>query len=527
MSKPLRSSRITASKLNSLTILFLLAAPVIVLFYSFFVFNPRNADNVILYVLQVTADAIGIVTLLTLWLTILLDVLVPSHHRKHSDRHTNYLDVVHPTIDVLITAAGEPIEIVSRTMRAAVAIEYPHYTYILDDGKSAELKSLCADYGVGYISRFERKFAKAGNVNNGLQYCTGEFFIIFDADQIPRKDFISRLLPYMENPKLAMVQSPQYFANTDKFIAAGTAQAQEIFYKHVCPSKNISDSAFCVGTNMIFRRKAIDEVGGIAEISHSEDIWTSYLLHERGWSTLFVNEILAFGQAPSTIVSYFKQQLRWARGGLGMLFFSNPLFSKKLSLDQKFQYFSTNIFYLVGISVLVYMLLPIVYLLFNIKPLKTENGIVWLLHYLPYFFLYYGLSFMLLGKLRIATIATSLASFYPYVLAVFTTLFGTKQEWIATTTRTRRQDPLLKWIWPHLFLIILTVFSLVIGWYEPTNFWATLFNTGWAVWNMYLLILFLTGEQRIVLTEQYEPSVGELKNVELLPETGVAYALET
>lgn len=137
---------------------------------------------------------------------------------------------------------------------------------------------------------------------------------------------------------------------------------------------------------------------------------------------------------------------------------------------------------------------------------------------------------MLLGQLKMATIATSLASFYPYVLAIVSTVFGTKQEWIATTTRNRRQDPLLKWIWPHIFLIFLTIFSLIIGWYEPTNFWATLFNTGWAIWNMYLLVLFLTGENRIVVStsvqrEVVQQEVMQERVSEALPQ-GVTYAVE-
>lgn len=514
MSTP-QAHPITAQRLHSMTILFLLAAPLVVGFYGAYIFNYKNADNLILYAVQVVADGIGILTVMTLWLTILLDVVVPAHHRRHAHVVTDFLESAQPTIDIVVTVAGEPLEVVRKTVEAVIAMDYPHQTFILDDGRSEQVRDLGREVGAHYITRQGRQFAKAGNVNNGLQYCVGEFFTIFDADQIPDPSFITRLLPYMHDPKMAMVQSPQSFSNTNEFIALGTAQAQEIFYKHVCPAKNISDSAFCVGTNMVFRRSAIDEVGGIAEISHSEDIWTSYLLHEKGWSTIFVNEILAQGEAPSTIISYFKQQIRWARGGLGMLFFKNPLFVKNLSLDQKVQYFSSNIFYLVGISMLVYLVMPIIYLLFGLKPLNTNDGLDWLLHYVPYFALYYGLSVLLLGRLHIATIATSLASFYPYLLAIVTTLFGTKYEWIATTARPKRKDFLMKWIWPHVLIIVLTILSLIVGWYEPRNFWATLFNTGWVTWNMYLLLLFITGESK-KLPQDMQVEVRE-ENVLLQP----------
>lgn len=488
---------ISSSKVLNTTTIFLFAAPLVVILYGSFVFNPANADNVALYAIQVMADAIAIMALLGLWVTVLLDIIVEKHHRSHHVSPNRFLVEKRPTIDVFVTTAGEPIDIIRQTVIAAARMGYPHSTFILDDGNDPEVHALAGQVGAGYVTRQDRAHAKAGNVNNGLQYARGEFFAIFDADQVPKRDFILKLLPYMQNEKLAMVQSPQYFANTESFIALGTSQAQEVFYKYVCPAKNISNSAFCVGTNMIFRRGAIDEIGGIAR-NHSEDIWTSYLLHERGWETIFVNEILAIGKAPSTIISYFKQQRRWAKGGLGMLFTNNPLRSKKLNVDQRIQYFISNTYFLVGIPMLAYLTFPILYLLFGIKPLNTEDGLVWALHYIPYFALYYSLTWLLLGRLRLATLATALSSFYPYLLAMSSVLFETEQEWIATTSSEKRhKDIIMSWIWPHVFLIFLGLFSLAVGWYNPGNFWTTLFNTVWVVLNTYLLYLFLTGDKRI------------------------------
>ncbi len=491
------SSRITSSRISNTTVIFLFAAPIVVIVYLSYIFNPAHIDNFFMYIIQLIADAISITVLLSLWLTILMDVIITQHHRAHEDNSESYAFEKEPTIDVFITVAGEPIEIVRETAIAAVNMHYPHNTFLLDDGHSSEIKKLAEELNATYTTRKDNLFAKSGNLNNGLKYSKSDFFAIFDADQVPALDFIEKLLPYMADPKLAMVQSPQSYRNIDKFIASGTAQAQEIFYKYVCPAKNISNSAFCVGTNMIFRRVAIDEIGGIAQIGHSEDVWTSLLLHEKGWKTLFVNEILAQGKAPETISSYFKQQLRWAKGGMSMLFLQNPLFSPTLSLDQKIQYFSSNFYYLVGFSMLAYLISPLAYLLFGIKAIQTESGLVWLIHYLPYFGLYYSLSWLLLGKIYISTLATALASFYPYILAFFSIVFGTKLQWTATTSRGSSKISIMKWIWPHVFFIILTVFSFIVGWYNPSaNFWATLYNTGWAGVNMYLLIIFVLAEYR-------------------------------
>ncbi|MCA9365197.1 MAG: glycosyltransferase [Candidatus Moranbacteria bacterium] len=479
------------------TTIFLFAAPLVVVLYVSFVFNPANADNYGLYALQIVADSIAIVAILGLWITVLLDVIVEKHHRSHQPVSNSFLDERHPSVDVFVTTAGEPLDVIAKTVQAAVDMDYPHTTFVLDDGRSDDVRKLAAHFEAVYFTRENNIDAKAGNVNNGLRHTSAEFFVIFDADQVPKKHFLMKLLPYMKNERIAMVQSPQFFSNVDRFIACGTSQAQEVFYKYVCPAKNISNSAFCVGTNMVFRRSAINQIDGIAR-NNSEDIWTSFLLHEKGWETIFINEVLAIGQAPSTIVSYFKQQRRWATGGLGMLFLLNPMRSKKLNIDQRFQYFFSNIFFLVGIPALAYIMFPIIYLLFDAKPLNTDNGLVWALHYVPYFALYYSLTWLLLGRLRLATLATAIANFYPYILALFSVLFDSKQDWVATTSKKSGQDFLMKWVWPHVFFLILGLMSLFVGWYEPDNFWTTLFNSAWVVVNSYLLYLFLTGERRFV-----------------------------
>ncbi|TXH08057.1 MAG: glycosyltransferase [Candidatus Moraniibacteriota bacterium] len=491
----LKPERFLAStRIDNLTIVFLLSAPFVVVFYASFVFNPANADHLVLYAFQVLADVISITVLAGLWVTVLLDVVVEWHHRLKRVWDASFLETG-PTIDCIVTTYNEPKAVIRRTLKAVISMEYPHATYVFDDGQSPEIAALAKELGVRYVTRESRQHAKAGNLNNGLQQCTGDFFAVFDADQVPKPDFITTLLPYMANTRVAMVQSPQHYANTDQFIASGAAQAQEVFYRYVCPSKNISNSAFCVGTNMIFRRAAIDGIGGIA-FNKSEDIWTSLKLHESGWQTIFVNRILAIGQAPDTVVSYFKQQLRWARGGLEMLFYHNPLRSTRLQLDQRIQYFMSNSFFLVGISIFVYLIFPLLYLLFSIKPLETESPFTWLVHYAPFFLLYYSLTWLLTGRLHLSTLATALATFYPYLMALLSVFFDKEHEWTATTSKKSSQDYFMKWAWPHAFIMFLTPLALIVGWYNNYDFWSTLFYSIWSVINMLLLYVFLTGEGR-------------------------------
>ena len=94
-----------------------------------------------------------------------------------------------------------------------------------------------------------------------------------------------------------------------------------------------------MGTNVIYRRTAIDSIGGIYSDSKSEDVWTSLMLHEKGWRTIYIPTELAVGDTPETVEAYTKQQLRWATGGFEIMLTHNPFSRKRnLTMDQRLQY---------------------------------------------------------------------------------------------------------------------------------------------------------------------------------------------
>lgn len=478
-------------QIQNTALLFIVLAPIAIIFYAVYVFNPSHHGTLWLYILQVIADSIAIITVSTLWITILLDI-IQSGTKSRPMRYSNiWLGNERPTVDIFITVFNEPLTIVKKTITHARNQTYPVHVYVLDDGESTELARHCKDIGVFYTSRpqHKRRHAKAGNINFGLLHTTGSFFAVLDADQVPKSSFVEELLPYFCNEKVALVQSPQYFTNTHSFIALGTAQAQEIFYRYVQPAKNSFNASFCVGTNMIFRRSAIEEIGGVYPIDHSEDIWTTIQLHKKGYQSVFHRNILAQGRAPENIQSYFRQQSRWARGGFEMFFYHNPLFIKQLTIDQRIQYLFSNFHYFSGFSVLMYLMLPIIYLLFGIHPMRIESGPEWFLHYMPYFSVVYFLPVFLLGNLQIATLSTSLATFSPYVGACFSVLFGGKFQWISTGTQ--RSSAIMTHIWPHILIVSLSLLAIPIGWYNPFDPITTAISSVWAGIHTYLLLRFI------------------------------------
>lgn len=484
---------IKTSAIPASALFFMILAPFATIFYASYVYNVDNIGNIYLYVLQLIADTVSISLIGSLWITILLDLLQPEYHKRSFHYSDDWVRKHKPTVDVVVPVANEPIDIIRDTLTAAVNLEYPHKTFVFDDGHSFEVENLAKELKVNYVSRPKenKKFAKSGNINHGLQESKSEYFVVFDADFVPKKNFITRLLPFFENENVSLVQTPQVYSNTENFIASGTSQAQEIFYKYVQPAKNSYNAAFCVGTNVMYRRSAVDSIGGIALRDHSEDIWTTILLHEKGFDTVFLNDKLAIGRAPETITAFFRQQNRWARGGFTLFFQKNPLFIEGMTIDQRFQYFFSNIHYFSGFSMLIYLLLPLLFLLTGEHAMKLTSGSDWLLHYLPFFGIVYFLPWFLLGKLKLSTIATSAASFYPYLAAFTSVILKNNFKWVATEAKKVKTSAIMQQIWPHMLVLFISTVSLFVGWFRPIDIISTSVSSFWVLINMYIMSSFI------------------------------------
>ena len=168
------------------------------------------------------------------------------------------------SVDVFITTYNEPIDLVMATAGAAKEIRYPHKTWILDDGARDEMRDAAEEIGVGYIKRGTNwknrpLHAKAGNLNNALMSTSGEFMLILDADQVPYPEILDHTLGYFEDPKIALVQTPQWFGNVSTYDPLGS-QAP-LFYGPIQQGKNAWNAAFFCGSNAVLRREALMQLG--------------------------------------------------------------------------------------------------------------------------------------------------------------------------------------------------------------------------------------------------------------------------
>jgi len=367
------------------------------------------------------------------------------------------------TVDVFIPVYGEDVQEIRRTAMAAKALYGKHNTYILDDGKSADVQAMALSIGVSYIRRPTNEHAKAGNINYALSQTSGEFFVIFDADFVADRHFIVETIPFFEDGKMAFVQTPQYYDNQVNFVSSGAGFMQHIFYALVQVGKNRFNAAFCVGTNVMFRRSAIIEIGGIYDKSKSEDIWTSMILHEHGYRSVYINKVLAVGKTPETIKAYSKQQLRWATGSFEIFLTHNPLFNKKLTFDQRIQYLSSTMFYFNGFAIAGLLLLPALQIFFNLTPIALAIPFwQWALLYSGFYVTQLLLSMYIMGGLKFQTLLLSTASFSIYMKAFVNALRRRDEAWEATN-RVGAYDSPFNYIRAQTYVFIFLFLTTIVG----------------------------------------------------------------
>src|SRR5918995_236985 len=195
----------TANPYSPVMILISVIATLGILFYAQFLLDPDNRGDFLPYALVIAAESVLVAhALLAMW-TILSGTKSPRDFAFHAAKRALFdqeavtaagtpvqpellplrLDDRAVTVDVLITVYGESLAKIRSTVTAAMAINGRHRTWILDDGRSEEVRALAAELGCKYVRRLSGNGAKAGNINHALSLSKADFFCVFDADFIP------------------------------------------------------------------------------------------------------------------------------------------------------------------------------------------------------------------------------------------------------------------------------------------------------------------------------------------------------
>jgi len=302
-----------------------------------------------------------------------------------ADRHEARLRAMDPCdlphVDILIATYNEPIEVLERTIIGAISLDWPAdrlHVHVLDDSRRDWLRDYCRDKGIAYLTRADNTHAKAGNINAALKRTQSEFFLILDADFIPQRKMLYRMIGFFEDPTVGIVQVPHEFFNFDPLqtnlaMRASLPSDQKMFFHEIMRGRDGWNCAFCCGSNSLTRRAAMNQIGGAMPTgSITEDMLLTLAFLRQGYVTRYLCERLAVGLAPESLDAFFVQRSRWAQGALQILYLKEGPLGPGLRLSHRLMFLPTH-WLTQSLMQVMALLLPVAYLLFGFVPMILND----------------------------------------------------------------------------------------------------------------------------------------------------------
>ena len=447
-----------------------------------------------------------------------------------------------PDVDIFIATYNEPVELLYKTINGCINMEYPDenkvHIYICDDSNRIEMKKLAEEMNINYITRTERKDAKAGNFNNALAKTDSPLVVTFDADMIPMHDFLMSTVPYFvedltnakkiekkdgkearknRKGKIGFIQTPQSFYNPDLFqynlfSETRIPNEQDYFYRDIQISRNKSNSVIYGGTNTVISREALDEIGGFYTKVITEDFATGILIQSNGYTCYAIDEVHASGLAPEDLKGLVKQRQRWARGCIQTGRKLNILFRKGLNISQKLSYISAITYWYGCLKRLIYIMAPILFSVFGVVVVKCTLLEV-LIFWLP-MYIFSSKSLKLVSR-KIRTVKWTnvyeTILFPSLIVSVILESLGISQKKFNVTRKggaIEDKNYQIKKAIPHIILSILSIIGII-------NCVKSTFITGtpvyivlifWLIINLYNIVMsifFMLGRQVLRRAERF------------------------
>ncbi len=313
-------------------------------------------------------------------------ITMGTHEAAVADRYCP------PSVDVFITFCGEDYGVVRNTFAHVQLLDWAGVlnVYVLDDSSGEDLRELSHQCRFTYLRRPDRPYGKkSGNLNHAFSRSSGDFIVVFDADFAPAPSFLRETIPYFLGADVGIVQTSQYFSigrkDTANWIARLGGVVQGMFFCWSQPGQQSRDAAFCVGTNVLYRRAAVTAVGGIPICEHGgEDIITSVHMLALGWRTVYVPVNLARGLCPDTFAGAINQQYRWALTTFALIFpvrgmgnHDSVFWNCKMTLAQRVSYLAGLLYYAQSLLTLIVGVVPALIMLWA-YPYQVGPG-----NYLP------------------------------------------------------------------------------------------------------------------------------------------------
>ncbi len=448
-----------------------------------------------------------------------------------------------PTVDVFIPTYNESLDVIKPTVFAALNLDWPKdklHVYLLDDGSRPEFEAFMTKLGAGYIKREEHNHAKAGNINHAMTVTQGDFIAIFDCDHVPSCDFLKETMGwFLKDQRTALVQTPHHFYSADPFeknlhLSRALPNENGLFHDFIQKGNDTWNAVMFCGSNAVIRRAALNEVGGIAVETVTEDAHTSLKLNRRGWNSVFTEKPLASGLATDTLAAHIGQRIRWARGMIQIFRLDNPLLGRGLTLPQRLCFFNAMLHFLHGLPRLLFLLAPLPYLFAGNYIIYAGAASIFA-YVLPHMIHSAITNFELQKGHRIPFLGgvyETVLSWYILLPTTVALIFPHKGKFNVTAKGGTIGQKYLDWriAAPYLTLLALNVAGLAVGvtrvLTSPDPEYLTLaINAGWIGYNLLILLAATAVAAEEIQTETF-PRVPLTTSVTVRTEDGV-FAAET
>ena len=222
--------------------------------------------------------------------------------------------------------------VIGRLIDACCRLDYPRDRFeiqLLDDSTDETVqvaKGIAERYAAGfnglapqpifYIHRENRYGFKAGALDAGLKTARGEFVAIFDADFVPPKDWIMKVIHHFAEPGIGMVQTRWTHLNRNySFLTQVEAILLDGHFVLEHGGRSRAGVFFNFnGTAGMWRKKVIGEAGGWQHDTLTEDTDLSYRAQLIGWKVKYLQDVECPAELPIEMTAFKTQQARWAKG---------------------------------------------------------------------------------------------------------------------------------------------------------------------------------------------------------------------
>ncbi|MHA8111719.1 UDP-forming cellulose synthase catalytic subunit [Kosakonia cowanii] len=410
-----------------------------------------------------------------------------------------------PSVDIFVPTYNEDLNVVKNTIYASLGIDWPKdklKVWILDDGGREEFRQFAKQVGVEYIARTTHEHAKAGNINNALKYAKGEFVSIFDCDHVPTRSFLQMTMGwFLKEKKLAMMQTPHHFFSPDPFERnlgrfRKTPNEGTLFYGLVQDGNDMWDATFFCGSCAVIRRGPLDQIGGIAVETVTEDAHTSLRLHRLGNTSAYMRIPQAAGLATESLSAHIGQRIRWARGMVQIFRLDNPLMGKGLKFAQRLCYVNAMFHFLSGIPRLIFLTAPLAFLLLHAYIIYAP-AIMIALFVMPHMVHASLTNSKIQGKFRHSfwsEIYETVLAWYIAPPTLVALINPHKGKFNVTAKGGLVEEEYVDWVIsrPYIFLVLLNLLGVAVGiwryFYGPENEILTVFvSIAWVFYNMVIL----------------------------------------